>query len=162
MTKGTLKKPAKRPQRNSSFGDFLKKRAPIYLGLTGLFLIFVVPGLTQETLEDKLPEDLGERERRTVDALFSYDGANDRGTTILEELKGYIESDFGDQIYGHSETRVGLDVGPDDPDGFSEVRLEILTHKGDTEFVWRVNAETGQVRHSNDIAKYIQERVDYG
>ena len=45
---------SKKPQEPKSFAAFLKKRAPIYLGLLGLFFIFAYPAITEKNL-DSLP-----------------------------------------------------------------------------------------------------------
>ena len=70
---------AEKKKKKSDFGAFLKKRAPIYLGITALFLVFVVPSLTAKSLDDTFP-DLSEEEQVVVDTLMGYDGGDGDGT----------------------------------------------------------------------------------
>ena len=41
---------SKKPQEPKSFAAFLKKRAPIYLGLLGLFFVFAYPAITENVI----------------------------------------------------------------------------------------------------------------
>ena len=49
------KKKEDKPKK-SDFKAFLKKRAPIYLGIIALFVVFVIPEFTKGDLESSLPE----------------------------------------------------------------------------------------------------------
>ena len=76
----------KKPQDPKSFGAFLKKRAPIYLGLLGLFFIFAYPALTENNLNSILDDSFEGNERIAVDMVKSYSGPNDTGVTIFEAV----------------------------------------------------------------------------
>jgi len=56
MTRDSKKKDEK--PRESEFKKFVKKRAPIYLGVIALLIVFVVPELTKSNLENSFPNDL--------------------------------------------------------------------------------------------------------
>ena len=43
-------------KKKSDFKAFLKKRAPIYLALIAMFVVFGVPELTKGSLEKSFPE----------------------------------------------------------------------------------------------------------
>ena len=69
------KKEKKKNQKKNDFKAFLKKRAPVYLGLIALFVVFVIPELTKGDLESSLPE-LSAEEQQVVDILMGYNGPN--------------------------------------------------------------------------------------
>ena len=73
----------KKPQDPKSFGAFLKKRAPIYLGLLGLFFIFAYPALTENNLNSILDDSFEGNERIAVDMVKFYSGPNDTGITTV-------------------------------------------------------------------------------
>ena len=64
------KKTNKEKPKKSDFKAFLKKRAPIYLGLIGLFVIFVIPELTKNDLQNSFPDNLTENQKQTVEILM--------------------------------------------------------------------------------------------
>ena len=79
----------KKPQDPKSFGAFLKKRAPIYLGLLGLFFIFAYPALTENNLNSILDDSFQGNERIAVDMVKFYSGPNGRPLkTLTQRLKG--------------------------------------------------------------------------
>jgi len=49
------KKKEDKPKKND-FKAFLKKRAPIYLALIAMLVVFVIPEYTKGTLEKSFPE----------------------------------------------------------------------------------------------------------
>ena len=53
-----------------SFTAFLKKRAPIYLGLIGIFFLFAYPALIEKNLESHIPTDLSEDQQAIVDSIL--------------------------------------------------------------------------------------------
>ena len=78
----TKKKPdeIKKSDSPKSFSSFLKKRAPIYLGIIGLFMIFAYPALTEKNLESLLADDSFEgNEKIAVEMVKSYKGSDDTG-----------------------------------------------------------------------------------
>ena len=51
------KKSNKENKSKKSLGEFLKKRAPIYLAIIALLIVFFVPELTKGTLQDHIPNN---------------------------------------------------------------------------------------------------------
>ena len=78
---------SKKPQEPKSFAAFLRKRAPIYLGLLGLFFVFAYPAMTEKNLDSLLDESFEGDQQIAVDMVKFYTGPNDTGITIIE-VKG--------------------------------------------------------------------------
>ena len=74
----------KKPQDPKSFGAFLKKRAPIYLGLIGLFFIFVYPAIIEKDLNSILDDSFEGNDRIAVDMVKFYSGPNNSGIKVIE------------------------------------------------------------------------------
>ena len=95
----------KKPQDPKSFGAFLKKRAPIYLGLLGLFFIFAYPALTENNLNSILDDSFQGNERIAVDMVKFYSGPNDTGITIFEVIEEKINEKYeGVKIFDDENT----------------------------------------------------------
>ena len=163
-----MKKPVKpdgeKKKKKSDFKEFLKKRAPIYLGLIGLFIIFVVPELTQSNLQNSLPRDFSPEEQKTIDILFEYDGDNNKGLKLFDAISNKINSEYPDEkIYDHKETQIQLFVKNSEstPESFSEIHLIFTTYKENIEYIWYVNSSTEEIRPANLEAKNILGIVDY-
>ena len=89
-----------------SFSSFLKKRAPVYLGIIGLFMIFAYPALTEKNLESLLADDSFEGgEKIAVEMVKFYKGTNDTGMTILQVIEEKINDKYSDQkIFDDKDT----------------------------------------------------------
>ncbi|MDA0756288.1 MAG: hypothetical protein O2864_03175 [Crenarchaeota archaeon] len=159
----------KKPQDPKSFGAFLKKRAPIYLGLIGLFLLFVYPALTEKDLNSILDDSFEGNEKIAIDMVRFYSGLNDSGITILEVIEEKInEKHEGQKIFDDENTHATFFVDPIPP--FLEANNEFthqVTFTFDAEnnqslvYSWFVNIENGEVSPIDDDAKNIQQTVDY-
>ena len=152
----------KDPKGNNpnSFSAFLKKRAPIYLGLIGLFAIFVVPVLTEKNLENSLPSFDG-IDQQAVDLLKSYKGENQRGMTVLEVLSDQISSKHTDEnIYEDDGTRIELFVSNENQPIY-KISLYFESYKEKMEYVWNVNIDSGEVKAISSDAKHVSDIVDY-
>ena len=159
----------KKPQDPKSFGAFLKKRAPIYLGLLGLFFIFAYPALTENNLNSIL-DDTGIGDYRiAVDLVKFYSGSNDTGITIFEVIEEKINEKYeGVKIFDDENTSANFFVDPIPP--FLEADNE-FTHqvifRFDAEnneslvYTWFVNIENGEISPIDDDTKNIQQTVDY-
>ena len=79
----------KEKPKKSEFKAFLKKRAPIYFGIIGLFMIFIVPELTKGSLESSFPEFSSE-EQQVMDILMGYNGPNESGLTVIDAISNKI------------------------------------------------------------------------
>jgi hypothetical protein len=82
--------------KKSEFKAFLKKRAPIYLGIVGLFVLFVVPEFTKGSLESSFPE-LTVNEQKVIGILMGYDGPNDSGLTVMDAITNKISDEYPDE-----------------------------------------------------------------
>jgi len=149
-----------KPKPNS-FSAFLKKRAPVYLGIMGLFLIFVVPQLTGNSLEGLFPEDLSDVEREALDAVMSYDGPNNDGLTVLEALDAKIKEKFSDdRILDDKSAEVLVSVAETGP-GTAELVFTFQSSKGGIEYTWNVNTESGEISGANPESESIVDLVDF-
>ena len=159
----------KKPQDPKSFGAFLKKRAPIYLGLIGLFLLFVYPAMTEKNLDSFLDKSFEGEEKIAFDMVMLYAGENGTGLTIKEVIEEKIKEKFNDQkIFDDEDTRLDIFV-----EKYELKNLEIFTHeveflfypKGNSDFdfnyTWLVNIETGELTWSNTNSKNVVQLVEY-
>lgn len=156
----------------SSFGKFLKKRAPIYLGILALFLVFVIPELTKAGLDDILPELEDAGEQRALDTLMAYSGPDRTGFTMKEAISGKIAEEFGGSIYGHKDTTASVRVvapqslqaetaGGGGAEGAYEVVLEVDTHKGSLSYEWTVDPGSGAVDSDDPPSDYLVDYVNF-
>ena len=84
MNKDNKKKEEK--SKKSDFKAFLKKRAPIYLGIIAILVIFVIPELTKNDLQSSFPDNLTDEQKQIVEILMSYNGPNEKGLTIMNAI----------------------------------------------------------------------------
>ena len=156
----------KKPQNPKSFGAFLKKRAPIYLGLIGLFMIFAYPALTEKDLNSLIDDSFEGNERIAVDIVRFYSGPNETGITILEVIEEKINEKHSNQkIFNDEETWAEFVVEN------IENRNERFTHEvvflfnaennQSMMYGWFVNVENGKISPIDSTSKSIQQTVDY-
>src|SRR3990172_12979125 len=81
-----IKKKEEKPKK-SEFKAFLKKRAPIYLGIIGILVIFVIPELTKSDLQSSFPDNLTDDQKQIVDPQFVFDH-------LLNYLENYFVNHF--------------------------------------------------------------------
>ena len=159
----------KKPQDPKSFGAFLKKRAPIYLGLLGLFFIFAYPALTENNLNSILDDSFQGNERIAVDMVKFYSGPNDTGITTFEVIEEKINEKYESvKIFDDENTTATFFVESIPP--FLEAKNE-FTHQviftfnteGNQPIIynWFVNIENGEISPIDDDTKNIQQTVDY-
>ena len=89
------KKEEEKPKKND-FKSFLKKRAPIYLGLIAMFIVFAVPELTKGDLESSFPE-LSAEEQQVIDILMGYNGPTEAGLNVMDAISNKISDEYGDE-----------------------------------------------------------------
>ncbi|MDC4231695.1 MAG: hypothetical protein M8319_05155 [Nitrosopumilus sp.] len=148
-----------KPKKND-FKVFLRKRAPIYLGLIGLFIIFIVPDLTKSDLESSFPELVFE-EQQAVDALMGYNGPNESGLTVMDAISMKISEEYPDEkIYDNKKTNVELIVSSIDSEKY-QVMLNFESHKGEINYDWNVDMSSGEITSNNQESKYIIDLVDF-
>src|SRR3989338_8575261 len=95
MDKDTKKKEEK--PKKSEFKAFLKKRAPIYLGIIGILVVFVIPELTKSDLQSSFPDNLTDEQKQIVEILMSYNGPNEKGLTVMNAIIEEIAAEYPDE-----------------------------------------------------------------
>ncbi len=155
MSKDKEEKPKK-----SDFNAFLKKRAPIYLGIMGLFMLFVVPDLMKGDLESTFPE-LSSEEEQVVNVLMRYNGPNESGLTVMDAISMKISEEYPDEkIYNNKKTVVDLTVSSVGSEEY-QVVLNFESHKGEMNYDWNVNMGSGKITSNNPESKHIIDLVDF-
>ncbi len=157
---GKDRKEKEEKPKKSDFKAFLRKRAPIYLGLIGLFIIFIVPDLTKGDLESSLP-GLTSDEQQVVDVLMGYNGPNESGLTVMDAISMKISEEYPDErIFDNKKTKVGLTVSNIDSEVY-QVILNFESHKGEMNYDWNVDTSSEKIISNNPESKHIIELVDF-
>jgi len=157
---GKDRKEKEEKPKKSDFKAFLRKRAPIYLGIIGLFILFVVPDLMKGDLESSLPE-LTSEEQQVIDILMGYDGPNDSGLTVMDAISMKISEEYPDEkIYDNKKTKVELIISSIDSEEY-QVILNFESHKGKMNYDWNVNTSSEKIISNNQESKYIIDLVDF-
>ena len=153
------KRKTEKPKK-SDFKTFLRKRAPIYLGLIALFVVFVIPELTGKDLESSLPELTAEKQN-AVDILMKYNGPNESGLTVMEAISNKINDEYPDEkIFDNKKTNIELIVSNIEPEKY-QVVLNFESHKGTINYDWNVNTNSGKITSNNSASKHIIDTVDF-
>ena len=153
------KEKEEKPKKND-FKAFLRKRAPIYLGIMGLFILFVVPDLMKGDLESSFPE-LSSEEQQVIDVLMGYNGPNESGLTVMDAISMKISEEYPDEkIYDNKKTNVSLTVSSVGLEEY-QVVLNFESHKGEMNYNWNVDITSGKITSNNQESKYIIDLVDF-
>ncbi len=156
---------SKKPQEPKSFAAFLKKRAPIYLGLLGLFFLFAYPALTEKNLESLLEDDSFEgNERLAVEMVKFYKGSNDSGISVLDVIEEKINDKHeGQKIFDDEETWADFTVEAVNNNNkvYDVVFVFNAENNEPLQYEWHVNIETGEIDPRDTPSKIIIQRVDY-
>ncbi len=159
MAKDKKKKEVEKPKKND-FKSFLKKRAPIYLALIAMLVVFVIPEMTKGTLEKSLPE-LSAENQQVVDILMNYNGPNNDGLTLFEALENKISEEYpNEKIYDHKKTTVELSVTNVNSEEY-KIIFNFKSHKGEMNYDWNVNAISEEIISNNSESKHIVNLVNY-
>jgi hypothetical protein len=159
MAKDKKKKEEDKPKKND-FKSFLRKRAPIYLALIAMLVVFVITEMTKGTLEKSLPE-LSAENQQAVDILMKYNGPNNDGLTVLQALENKIDEEYPDEkIFDHKKTTVDLTVTNVNSEEY-QVIFNFKSHKGEMNYDWKINVVSEEITSNNSEAKYIIDLVDY-
>lgn len=144
----------------SDFGSFLKKRAPIYLGIIAMFIIFIVPELTKNNLQNSFP-NLPDDEQHALDILMSYKGQNEKGLSVMDAISNKINEEYpNEKIYDNKKTKVNLLISNSSLNDY-QISLDFESYKGEMNYVWNVNVKTLEIRANNSEAKHIIDLVDF-
>ena len=157
---GKDRKEKKEKPKKNDFKAFLRKRAPIYLGIMGLFILFIVPDLMKGDLESSFPEFTSE-EQQVIDILMGYDGPNDSGLTVMDAISMKISEEYPDEkIYDNKKTKVELIISNIDSEEY-QVILNFESHKGKMNYDWNVNTDSKKITSNNPESKHIIDLVDF-
>ncbi|KAF6248064.1 hypothetical protein C6990_01075 [Nitrosopumilus sp. b3] len=153
------KKKEGKPKKND-FKSFLKKRAPIYLALIAMLIVFVVPELTKGDLESSFPE-LTSEERQVLDLLMNYNGPNDFGLTVMDAITNKISEEYPDEkIFDHKKTIVDLAISKINGEEYNII-LNFKSYKGELNYDWNVDKSLGKITSNNQDSKHIIDLVDF-
>ncbi len=153
------KEKEEKPKKND-FKAFLRKRAPIYLGIMGLFMLFVVPDLMKGDLESIFPE-LSSEEQQVIDIIMKYDGPNDSGLTVMDAISMKISEEYPDEkIYDNKKTKVGLTVSSINSEEY-QVILNFKSYNGEMNYDWNIDMSSEKITSNNQESKYIIDLVDF-
>jgi len=157
-----IKKKEDKPKK-SDFKAFLKKRAPIYLGLVAIFVVFVIPELTTGDLQSSFPDNLTDDEKQILEILMSYSGPNEKGLTVMNAIKEQIATEYPDEkIYANKKTKVELNIDREvDSTENYKVVLIFESYKGKIDYIWNVNLNTKEIKAESSNAKHILDIVYY-
>jgi hypothetical protein len=159
MIKENQKKEEK--QKKSDFKAFLKKRAPIYLGIIALLLVFVVPELTKHNLQSSFPNNLEDSEKKALDILMSYKGPNNKGLSVVDAISNKITDEYpNEKIYDNKKTKINFIISNVQLNEF-QISLNFTSYKGEMNYSWNVDTETLKIKANNSESKYIIDLVDY-
>ena len=157
---GKDRKEKEEKPKKSDFKAFLRKRAPIYLGIIGLFMLFVIPDLVKSDLESSFPE-LTSEEQQVIDILMKYDGPNDSGLTVIDAISMKISEEYPkEKIYDNKKTKVELTISNIDSVEY-QVVLNFKSHKGEMNYNWNVDMSSEKITSNNQESKYIIDLVDF-
>jgi hypothetical protein len=158
MVKENKKKEGK-PKKND-FKSFLKKRAPIYLALIAMLIVFVIPELTKGDLESSFPE-LTSEEEQVLDILMNYNGPNGSGLTVMDAITNKINEEYHDEkLFDHKKTIVDLTVSKINDEEYN-IKLNFKSYKGELNYDWNVEKSLGKISSNNQDSKYIIDLVDF-
>jgi len=154
------KKKDEKPKKND-FKSFLKRRAPIYLALITIFVIFVIPELTKGDLESSFPE-LTSEQKQVVDILMGYNGPNELGLTVMDAITNKINEEYHDEkIFNNKKTTVELTISKLNDEEYNII-LNFKSYKeGELNYDWNVNKISGKITSNNQDSKHIIDVVDF-
>ena len=159
MVRDSKKKEDKPKQ--SEFKKFLKKRAPVYLGIITLLIVFVVPELTKGDLQSSFPEDLSDQEKQVLDKIMSYKGPDNKGLSILDAISKKIAEEYpNEKIFDNKKTSVDVTITNTNSDDY-HVILDFKSYKGELNYDWNVNVKSGDISGNNQEGKHVIDLVDF-
>ncbi len=159
MVKDSKKK--KEKPKESEFKKFLIKRAPIYLAVTAIVIIFIVPELTKGDLQSSFPETLTEEEKLVVNTLMAYDGPNEEGFSIMDAISNEISEEYpNEKIFDNKKTKVNVVVSNVENENY-QVVFDFESYKEDFHYNWNMDMQTGDVTGNDEESKYIISLVDF-
>ena len=95
------KKKDEKKSEEHGFSRFLKKRAPLYLILSTVFLVLLIPELSQSDLESIITSDLSGNEIQAADLVKFYNGPDEEGHRIIDALADRVKTEYEDEKIDH-------------------------------------------------------------
>ena len=153
----------KKSEDPKSFSGFLKKRAPIYLGIIGLFMIFAYPALTEKNLESLLADDSFEgNERIALEMVKFYKGSNDKGMTVLQVIEEKINDKFPDEkIFSDEDTWAEFIVEKIDEKVYEVVFVFSVENDQSLRYEWHANIESEKIDSRDTPSRILLQIVDH-
>ena len=147
--------------RESPFKKFLKKRAPVYLAVIALLIVFVIPQLTKSDLQDKFPQNLSEEDQLVLDSLMSYSGPDKEGYTLIDAISNQISEEYpNEEIYDNKKTAVDVSISKLNDQNY-QVLFNFESYKGSINYDWNIDMQTGIVKGNDDGSQNIKNLVDF-
>lgn len=147
--------------KESEFKKFVKKRAPIYLAVAALIVVFVIPELTKKDLQSYFPENLAVEEHEALDLLMKYSGSDGGGLSLMEAVSGKISKEYpNENIYDNKKTSVDVMVSRTDA-GPYQVLLDFESYKGKMSYSWDIDVNTGEIKANNPKSKHAVDLVNF-
>ena len=154
------KKKEEKP-KESPFKKFLKKRAPVYLAVIAILIIFVIPQITKSDLQDKFPQDLSEENQLVLDSLMSYSGPDKKGYTLINAISDQISEEYpNENIYDNKKTKVDVSILKLKDQNY-QVLFNFDSYKGNIQYDWSINTQTGIVKGNDESSQNIKNVVDF-
>ena len=159
MVKDSKKKEEK--PKESQFKKFLIKRAPVYLAVLAITVIFIVPELTKGDLQSSFPQTLTEEEKLVVDFLMAYNGPNKEGYSLIDAISNEISEEYpNEKIYDNKKTKINVVVSNVENENY-QVVFDFESHKNGFHYYWNIDMNTGDVKGNDEESKYIIGLVDF-
>ena len=154
------KKKEEKP-KESQFKKFIIKRAPIYLAAIAIMIIFIVPELTKGDLQSSFPQTLTQEEKLVVDFLMAYNGPNEKGLSLIDAISNEIREEYpNEKIYDNKKTKVNVVVSNVENEKY-QVVFDFESYKGNFNYSWDINMQTGNIKGNDEESKYIINLVDF-
>ena len=154
------KKKEEKP-KESPFKKFLKKRAPVYLAVIALVIVFVIPQLTKSDLQDKFPQNFSEENQLVLDSLMSYNGPDKEGYTLADAISNQIKEEYpNEEIYDNKKTVVDVSISTLDGTNY-QVFFDFESYKGTIQYDWNIDMQTGNVKGNDEASQNIKNLVDF-
>ena len=158
-----VKKPKKDEEKpkESPFKKFLKKRAPVYLAVMAIVIIFIIPELTKSELQSILPTNLTDEEKFVFETLMSYNGPDKEGLRVIDAISKQIEEKYpNEKIYDNKKTLVEVSVTKLD-EKIYQVIFDFQSYKDNLHYEWEINIDSGKIKGVDEESRYIIGLVDF-
>ena len=92
---------------------------------------------------------------------MKYNGPNELGLTVQEAISNKISEEYPDEkIFNNKKTKVDLTVTSIDSEKY-QVMFNFESHKGEINYDWNIDVNSGKITSNNSESKYIIDLVDF-